>query len=306
MASRQKPRLIILANNDKPPVTGALRDLRPWLAERAEVVAELGIHELLGGDIPAAFPEADLGVVLGGDGTMLAMAPHAVAYDLPVLGVNFGKLGFLAEFSLDSLREHWDMIASGQCRTTRRITLEVSVFEPGAQACWMNRLDEPKRKFKTLALNDVVITAGEPFRMVDIELGINPSETQASATTCTGDGMIVSTPSGSTAYNLSAGGPIVTPEIDALCITLICPHSLAFRPLVINADGGVCMRLLRGNEGTTLVIDGRVPVKLHEGEQVFVCRYPKPLTLVHNPELNYWQMLAKKMHWAARPRAGGG
>lgn len=300
----QMTRLILLANKNKAPVIGALDELRPWLCERAEIVAEPELNDLAGPEATADFPPADLAVVLGGDGTLLALAQHAVAHDLPILGVNFGKLGFLAEFNLKELQDHWDAIVADRCRTSQRLVLDVTVYDADAAACWVDRLDKPHRKFRSLALNDAVITAGEPFRMVDLEMAINPSATHHSATTCTGDGIIVSTPSGSTAYNLSAGGPIVSPDIDAVCITPVCPHSLAFRPIVINADDGVCLRVLSANEGTTLVIDGRVRVKLGVGEQVFIRRNDKPLRLIHNPRLNYWKMLAKKMHWAARPRNG--
>jgi NAD+ kinase len=297
-------RLIILANKAKPPVEGALDELRPWLSQRAQIVAEMDIDTLARLSEEGEVPPADLAVVLGGDGTMLALARHAAIHDLPILGVNFGKLGFLAEFSMDELRRHWDKIVAGHCRTSHRMMLEVLVFPAGAAPCQVDSLDETRCGFATSALNDAVITAGDPFRMIELELAIDPSDTQTSTTICSGDGMIVSTPSGSTAYNLSAGGPIVSPGIDAMCITPICPHSLAFRPIVINADSGVCLRVLRANTGTTLVIDGQVPVTLHTGEQVYIRRHTKTLKLVNNPELSYWKMLAKKMHWAARPRSG--
>ncbi len=297
-------RVIILANKAKPPVTGALAQLRPWLEERAEIVAELEAHELDGTADDGAVPRADLGVVLGGDGTMLALARSAVARGLPIVGVNFGKLGFLAEFSLDDLRRHWELVSSGRCRTSQRLVLEVMVFGAGAAPCRVDHIDQSGCKFSALALNDAVVTAGEPFRMIEWELTINPSATQTSVTASAGDGIIIATPSGSTAYNLSAGGPIVSPGSDAMCITPICPHSLAFRPIVISSNDCACVCVKRANEGTTLVIDGRVPIKLNVDEQVFVRRHPKTLTLVHNPDLSYWDMLAKKMHWAARPRSG--
>jgi len=298
----QKIRLIIVANKDKLPVTGALEQLRPWLQQRAVIVAEPDFAILARSKVPAQWPEADLAVVLGGDGTMLAVAQNAAAMNLPILGVNFGKLGFLAEFSLEDLQQNWGMIASGQCQTNRRLMLEVMVFAAGAELCLLDRLDRARQHFGAVALNDAVITAGQPFRMIDLQLAINPSESQTSDTICTGDGLIIATPSGSTAYNISAGGPIVSPGVDAFCVTPICPHSLAFRPIVMNADGGARICVLHAHEGTTLVIDGRLSVKLQAGEQVFIRRHPKVLKLVNNPKLNYWQMLAKKMHWAARPR----
>jgi len=265
-------------------------------------VAEPDFTTLARSKIVGVWPDADLVVVLGGDGTMLAVAEHAADKDLPMLGINFGKLGFLAEFNLQDLQGSWDLIVSGRCRTSRRLMLEVTVFDAQGAECVMNQLDEPHQQFRAVALNDAVITAGQPFRTIDLQLAINPSHEQTNDTICTGDGLIMATPSGSTAYNISAGGPIVSPGIDAFCITPICPHSLSFRPIVMNADGGIRVRVLRANEGTALVIDGRLPVKLQVNEQVFIRRHTKSLTLVNNPKLSYWQMLAKKMHWAARPR----
>ena len=295
-------RLIIVANKGKPHVEGALDELRPWFEQRAVIVAEPDFNALASSRSVAQWPRADLAVVLGGDGTMLAVAEHAASQDLAILGVNFGKLGFLAEFNIQDLQNHWNSIVSGQCRVSRRLMLEVRVFSAEAAAGGMNPLNEKHQQFRAVALNDAVITAGQPFRMIDLQLTINPNASQTNDTICTGDGLIIATPSGSTAYNISAGGPIVSPGIDAFCITPICPHSLSFRPIVMNADGDIRVRVRRANEGTTLVIDGRLPVKLQKDEQVFVRRHVKALMLVNNPQRTYWQMLATKMHWAARPK----
>ncbi len=301
MANTRK-RLIILANHAKAQVTEALEELRPWLSERATIAAELAMDKVEDASSALDLPAADMGIVLGGDGTMLALGQHAVERGLPILGVNFGKLGFLAEFSMDDLHQHWETVVSDRCTISKRIMLEVMIH-PAGKADLTDPFDAAACSFRGVALNDAMVTAGEPFRMIDLELAINPSAQQTSTTICTGDGMIVSTASGSTAYNLSAGGPIVSPGVAGMCITPICPHSLAFRSIVVNADDRLCLRVLRPNEGTTLVIDGRVPVKLQEGELVLIRRYSKQLSLINNPRLNYWEMLAKKMHWAARPRS---
>lgn len=293
-------RVVILANRSKPQVVRALEELRPWLHERARIVAEPGQDHALGHN-RLDLPEADVAIVLGGDGTLLSHARSVALRDLPVLGVNFGKVGFLAEFSLHQLRRHWDQIASGKCRMSRRLMIEVLTL--ASEVCEYD-LDLPSRPeclSVTAALNDAVITAGPPFRMIELELTINPSVHPTATASCIGDGMIVSTASGSTAYNLSAGGPIVSASTDALCITPICPHSLAFRPIVIGSDDTVCLRVKRANPGTHLVIDGQSARPLESGQQVYVRRHAKPLRLIHNPELNYWQMLARKMHWAAKP-----
>lgn len=296
-----RPRVLILANRQKPAVVEALDGFRPWLAARAQVVSEPDIARLTR-EGAASLPRADLALVLGGDGTLLAQARNIIDLDLPILGVNFGKLGFLAEYSLDDLRKHWDEVVAGQVRRTQRVVLDVMVHEADVKLNDGPSSAKPSSEF--IAVNDAVITAGQPFRMIELELAIDPGPKPGSdgATTFSGDGLIVSTPSGSTAYNLAAGGAIVSPDLDAFCLTPICPHTLAFRPLVISAATPVLIRVNRANEGTTLVIDGQLPLNLKAGQQVFLRRHAKSLVLIHNPDLSYWKMLAKKMHWAARPR----
>jgi NAD+ kinase len=296
-----KPRVLILANREKRGVTEALTQFRPWLRERAEIVAEPELsysQTVCANDLPSA----DLALALGGDGTMLGQARLLADLGTPLLGVNFGKLGFLAEFSLDDLRQHWDKIVAGQCRRTHRVMIEARAYSAGADLSGADY--EAKAKFQSIALNDAVITAGQPFRMIDLELTIGSGTRQDSVATFGGDGVIIATPSGSTAYNLGAGGPIVSPDVDALCVTPICPHTLAFRPFVVSAESIITIRVQRANEGTTLVIDGQVLFPLRAGERVQIRRHPRPLVLVQNPDLSYWKMLQRKMHWAARPRGG--
>jgi NAD+ kinase len=156
--------------------------------------------------------------------------------------------------------------------------------------------------FRSVAMNDAVVTAGPPYRMIELGLVIEPITPSTRATRFAGDGLIISTPSGSTAYNLASGGPIVSPGVDALTVTPICPQSLAFRPIVISAAHDVWLALHSVNTGTTLVIDGQESCSLHADQQVRVSRHPSTVCLIHNPDYNYWSMLAEKMQWAARPR----
>jgi len=334
-----KPRLLLLANMLKPAVAQAMQSLRPWLAQRADLVEVP--------DAPAtADPRAvraDVAVVLGGDGTMLTQARRLIDLEIPLVGINFGKLGFLAEFNLAEFQKHFPAIVAGTAPRSRRILLDLKLYDrpvdadwvtppapgiagagsggtnpgagPGAEAHgvtpWASETIPGAENAPgniptthTFALNDIVITAGQPFRMIDMEFVIDPGSGAAGSTAFTGDGVIVSTPGGSTAYNLAAGGPILSPDVDALCITPICPHSLAFRPIVVGAEHVLVLRANRTNAGTTLVIDGQVPVELPAGRQIRVTRHARALTLVHNPERNYWCMLGQKLHWAARPRSG--
>ncbi|MEX0777966.1 MAG: NAD(+)/NADH kinase [Phycisphaeraceae bacterium] len=296
-------RVVILANHDKPAVGQALESLRPWLRQRATIVAEPPIKSATR-QSASQWPQADVGIVLGGDGTLLAQARQVIDIGLPLLGVNFGKLGFLAEFGLDDLRQYWDDIVAGRVPSSSRIALDVRVFARAPDDPWVCQADQEGARVDEVAINDAVLTAGAPFRMIEMELHLGSNGAKGYTTTFSGDGVIVSTPSGSTAYNLAAGGSIVSPDLDALCITPICPHSLAFRPLVINASHCLGLRVNRANAGTSLVVDGQIPETIRAGEQVFIRRHTHRLRLLHHPELNYWKMLAHKMHWAARPRSG--
>ena len=302
MPAVEKPRVLILANHGKDNVTEALNELRPWLVERATLATEVDTSELTA-ERTASLPAADLALVMGGDGTFLSQARLLVDTGVPLLGINFGKLGFLAEFTIEALKRHWDCLVAGDCRMSARMMLDVAVFPPGAPE-WGQGGAMPAPVFETVVMNDVVLTAGPPFRMIEMELAIEPSLSHASATTFTGDGVIVATPSGSTAYNLAAGGPIVTPGIEGICVSALCPQSLAFRPIVYNANCETWIGVHRANEGTTLVIDGQRSSHIVAGQQVRITRHPQDLNLVHNPDWNYWSMLAHKMHWAARPSRG--
>lgn len=281
-------RTLLIANLQKPDVAKALETLRPWLAERCDIVAEfdscIDETEPINGD-------ADLAIVLGGDGTLLAQARRLAQLGAPIVGVNFGKLGFLTEFNPDDLPAAWDTIASDPRPISERLMLEVTVSDGDA---------EPR--FRSLALNDAVISAGAPFRMIELELVINPQKHGPDGTTFSGDGVIVATPSGSTAYNASAGGPIIVPDVDGLVITPICPQSLSFRPLLVHGEDHVHIHMHHVNAGTMLSIDGQHRVPLSPGSIVRITAYPKRLKLVKNPALPYWVRLREKMQWAAKPR----
>jgi NAD+ kinase len=299
--SQPRPRVVILANRQKDQVPEAVRGFKPWLSERAQIVADVDTnsmtHELAG-----TLPGADLALILGGDGTFLSQARAMIDLQVPLLGINFGKLGFLAEFSIDSVKKHWDAIVKGDCRISDRVVVNVDVYPEGSPEWGDNGKPLPDPVFSAVAMNDAVVTAGPPYRMIEIELAIDPKASHTSATRFAGDGLIVSTPSGSTAYNIAAGGPIVSPGVDALTVTPLCPQSLAFRPIVFDAGYEVWLALHAVNQGTTLVIDGQQSCKLQIGQQVRITRHPKRVHIVHNPDYNYWTLLAHKMQWAIRPR----
>lgn len=282
-------RVVLLSNTDKAAVVEALSSFRPWLADRADIV----IDQTCDADRPIEAEGIDLVIVLGGDGTLLAQTRRVVDLDAPVVGVNFGKLGFLAEFALDELQTQWEQVSGRDCAISRRVMIEASAYSDA---------DAAEPNFRSLAMNDCVITAGRPFRMIELELLINPQRHGNGGTVFGGDGVIIAAPSGSTAYNASAGGPIVAPDVDGLIITPICPQSLSFRSIVARGEDRIDIKLHTANTGTTLVIDGQVPHPLTAGAVLRVSTYHRRIKLVTNPRMGYWKRLSKKMHWAARPR----
>lgn len=287
-------RVLLIANREKPEVVEALKTFRPWLAERAEIIAE---PDACSQDAlqfkPGAEPERV--IILGGDGTLLCQARRLADVEAPLIGINFGKLGFLAEFSLDDLQTYWQEVSGPDVQVSRRLLVDVKLYAADGEA----------PSFQSLAMNDCVITAGKPFRMIDLELKINPRRHRSGGTLFSGDGVIVATPSGSTAYNASAGGPLIAPDVEAMIITPICPQSLSFRAIVVDGADEIDITLRDANAGTTLVIDGQVTHPLAAGDRIRFASYPKRISIVKNPALGYWKRLAKKMHWAVPPGSNG-
>ncbi|MEE2972902.1 MAG: NAD(+)/NADH kinase [Planctomycetota bacterium] len=235
-------------------------------------------------DLDATRPR--VAVVLGGDGTILAQARRLAPLDLPLAGVNVGRLGFLAGFDAESFRNAAARILAGDPPIVERMMLEVRVeHADGGVDEW------------TPLLNDGAVTAGAPFRMIElkVDFGGDPGPSVS------GDGLIVATSTGSTAYNASAGGPIVHPGCEALVITPLAVHSLAFRPVVARPDDAPTIRIERANSGTTLVIDGQITRKLAAGDTVRFRRSAHRLRLVHDGNTDFWQTVVHKMRWATGP-----
>ena len=176
--------------------------------------------------------------------------------------------------------------------------MDVDVMPEGTPQ-WDGNGHEPA--WSAIAMNDAVVNAGPPFRMIEMDVAIEPAVSKRSALRLAGDGIIVATASGSTAYNLSVGGPIVSPGVHAMVVSAIAPQSIAFRPIVFGADCDVWVTMAKANEGTTLVIDGQMSTRVTEDQQIRIRQHPTLLTLVQNPRHTYWSMLSHKMHWALRP-----
>lgn len=277
----KKPALILFGDPERAFAKDALSEFLDFASDRAQILANCFEN-------PCSLEvlrKADYAVVFGGDGTILSAARQLCETKVPVIGVNVGKLGFLAEFSLDELISLFDRIAAGEALIEQRMILQCSLHR------------DRDTIFSSTAVNDVVITAGAPFNMLELKISVQGQILAG----CTGDGVILSTPTGSTAYNLSAGGPILSANLAAMVLTPICPHSLSFRPIVIQADSRVEICPVRVNENTTVLLDGRVQGKLQAEDVVAIQRHEGQFLVVNNPLRTQWDTLASKLKWADKP-----
>jgi NAD+ kinase len=274
---------------DQPRLGSVVRDIAKWLQDR-------GVELLLGPEASKASglpgmprselaDKADLIVVLGGDGTLLAVARAIGGCAVPVLGVNLGTLGYLAEISLDELFPTLESVLAGRLRTETRMRLDVHAERDGREIG------------QYLALNDAVIARTALSRMIDLQTWADDVE----VTTYHGDGVIAATPTGSSAYSLSAGGPLLLPGIGAIVLTPICPHALTQRPIVLpNACRlAICVLDMRGGE-VHLTVDGQVGCELQEGDRVTVCASDQPLQMLVPADRNRFEVMRNKLRWGAR------
>jgi len=282
MAKNSLPRLVVFGDPKKGHVAEVIEEFLDFAKGKAEVVASCGIEECTV-DI---LKETDFAVVFGGDGSIISAARQSSQVNVPVIGVNLGKLGYLAEFNVAELKEFFPSLSAGKAHIDRRMMLGCTIFSNG------------REKFCSAAINDVFITAGPPFKMIELKMSVDGQPLAG----CVSDGLVISTPTGSTAYNLSCGGPILSPKMEAMVVTPICPHSLSFRPIVINADSKVEVFGVRVNEGTTVSIDGQVSCKLSIDDVVRIERHKGDFLVVNNPIRTQWDTLATKLSWAEKPK----
>jgi NAD+ kinase len=265
-----------------------LSQLSRWLADHSiAFVAEPAVQEIAPECQAKIVPreeisqQVDLIIVFGGDGTMIATARRLGDLPVPVLGVNFGGLGYLTEFTLEELFPALDMILHGEIGVQRRMMLDATVL----------RQHQPVTS--QTVLNDVVVNKSTLARIIDIEGLVD----EQYVTTVRADGLIVATPTGSTAYSLSAGGPIIHPTMEAILMTPICPHMLTNRPLVVPPDSTVKLILRSAREEVTLTLDGQTGVALHSDDEVVVRRSQRFFEIIQPPEKIYFQVLRDKLHW---------
>jgi NAD+ kinase len=275
-------RLLVLGNaRYRPGVLEEAERLLPVLREHCEI-AHVDLYEE--DDLDGV--EADLTLVLGGDGAILRAARQMGYRQRPVLGVNLGRLGFLADLSPEQLSAAFPDVVRGHYAVTEHLMFECLVRGPAEECC-------------VLGLNEVALQSGPPFHMIDLDLLIDDEPVSRYG----GDGLIISTPIGSTAHSLSAGGPILGQQLGVFVVTPICPHTLTYCPLVDAADKTytIAVRRLSPVANLYLVIDGQEQQRLTCDHRVVIRRAPVSFRLVKVPGQSYYRTLRDKLHWGAPP-----
>lgn len=279
-------RIGIIGKKDKKEIFEIADELSKWLAERkVEVYVEEEIGKKFGhpNSVPRSeLPEvSDVVLVFGGDGTFLDVARLVCRRNIPILGVNLGGLGFLTEITTDELRPVVENIIKGEYVTEKREMLSASIYRGS------HRIGEYS------VLNDVVICKGAMARVIDLEMYINGSR----VTSYRADGLILSTPTGSTAYSLSAGGPIVYPTLPLTIITPISPHMLTNRPLVVSNESTIKVKVLTETSDIYLTLDGQLGVNLEKGDEIEVRKSDHSVKLIRSPFRDYFTILKTKLMW---------
>ena len=260
-----------------------------WLRGRGiEVLAD----EALAAAVPAArscpaedIPDAaDLLIVLGGDGTLLSVSRLVGDRCTPILGINLGSLGFLTEITRDEIIPVLEQLVAGELTVSERLRLDVIIRREGTEVA------------RYRVLNDLVINKGALARIIDMEAWVDDTY----LTTFKADGLIVATPTGSTAYNLAAGGPIISPALHCLVISPICPHMLTNRPIIVSDEAVIRIEVKFQNEEVALTADGQIGMPLQGGDVVEIRRSPHPTLLVLSPTKDYFQILRTKLKWGER------
>jgi NAD+ kinase len=294
--SPNRPKLARVAIVVKPHITrvaSIIRELVEWLRHhRIKPLVEDRFTGRLSGKVeyfPARKPprNVDLVVVIGGDGTFLSVARSMGARQVPILGVNAGSLGFLTDTSLSDLYKALESVLAGDYTVQTRMMLDSELARNGAI------------RAKHTVLNDVVITKGAIARMIEVGVEIN----KQLVAVIRADGIIVSTPTGSTAYSLAAGGPVLYPGIGSMILTPICPHTLTYRPVVVSDRSEVELTLRSSSGEVFVTFDGQVSVPMLRGDTVRARKSRSRLKVIHLPGHNYFRVLRHKLRWAERPRS---
>ena len=264
-----------------------VRWLIPWLKKRGKKVcvenglARAGAQSCSKKEMAL---KADLIISLGGDGTLLNIAPLVERPEVPILGVNLGALGFITEVAVDELEPVLSKTLSGDYEVEKRMTLEVRVLGKNGRA----------HKFRVL--NDVVIAKGARSRIIDLETYVGKDY----LCTYRADGLIISTPTGSTAYSLAAAGPILEPTLGAIVLAPICPHTLTHRPIVVPSNAVIRVTLRSFGDTVILIPDGQQGMRLNNDDRVEARDYGLPVSLIKLPSRSYYEILREKLKWGER------
>lgn len=278
----------ILSRPRRADLTAIVAPLLDWIAKRgcnalydtetAEALSDGSTGGLSRNQLAA---QSDLLVVLGGDGTLLAAAREAAPRGIPILPINLGSLGFLTSFTLEELYPALEETLAGKAETSERVMLTASLLRK-------RQAIESKN-----VLNEIVVNKGALARMIEVELYID----EEFVCRYRADGLIVATPTGSTAYSLSAGGPIVHPDVESLIVTPICPHTLTDRPVVIGDGCKIEMRLRGDAESVYLTLDGQKGILMQSEDRVGIARAKERLKLIQPHRKSYYEILRSKLKW---------
>jgi NAD+ kinase len=284
-------RVVVVAKTGPSEFLRIASDLGEWLEQRGiDVTFDTKTATAVGrlGGVPRnQLPvDVDLAIVAGGDGTLLSVARSAAPLSIPILGINLGSLGFLTELQPDEMFDGLSAVLNGQYRIEERQTLRVRHVHG----------DRVMQEYAVF--NDAVIGKSALSRMITIELRVDRED----VATYTSDGLIISSPTGSTAYSLSAGGPILDPRMRAFVVAPICPHTMTYRPLVV--PGGVTLEasLRSTGEAVYLTLDGQIGIPLECNDSIVVDRHPNPVRLVRVAGRGFFEVLRRKLRWGERER----
>ncbi len=247
-----------------------------------ETAANIGRNGFTTADYAVISERADLAVVLGGDGSMLSAARHLAAYGVPLVGVNQGRLGFMTDIAFSKMRETIELLLAGQYTIGERTMLEAQVLRGGNEI------------FRIQALNDIVVNKGGTGRMIEFLVHIDGQFVYD----LRADGIIVATPTGSTAYALSSNGPILQPNVPGIALVPVCPHTLSNRPITVSDRCVIEVTLKQRAVGARLHVDGQPYSELAADDKVIVRRAAHSIRFVHPPGYSYYAMLREKLHWS--------
>lgn len=283
-------RIGLVGKYDTQGMGGSVLELARFLTERgyqiilANQTAEyLHIDEFPSENLSDLAAHSDVVVVLGGDGTMLSIARTLAPHGAPLIGINQGHLGFLTDITIDSMLDAVAEILSGQYVAEERILLLAQVRRRDATV------------FESAAFNDVVVGKGGIGRLIELEIAINSEYVYSQRA----DGLVVTTPTGSTAYALSAGGPIMHPKLEAIALVPVCPHTLSARPIVVSSQSRVEIRLTHADDAR-VHFDGQHNFDLVTDDEVWITRATRPVTLLHPHSYSYYHTLRQKLHWGKK------